>query len=448
MKTIFKPLADLDFANVLTEAYADTQTGVALLNKYRQFLLTNESSCTVVNQFLKEAQNCMYDGGIAAVVGTITETIAENNVSWQLATACEAINNNRSSYNYLNRNAASTVEKLLEQNEEEVVKYIKAGALKHVMFCEAFRNIVNGVFKDCQTIVTEEYTAFRPVSYVEESEGKRYFEVLGNIYAIEGDTIKEAKSSDVTGDFLVISRLLESGYAKFDANEEKLTVDTPLAVYEVFVEEDCVKCKRTTKVKGADAEKKDPEGKDAKEIKLESITFNNEFELREHNRLVVGATAYNQRNQVAELLEGIARSMEHFQNFMLLDNTQIIESKNDKFVVIENGENAYAYSLYSNHTTGWKLNTTIVEAINFIKSKTNLNIAKDYKNNIDEQIKKTEADKAKQIEEDIKKGEMAARKAKIEALTEKYKDDPATLAVLAKVAQALNESETAQEGQE
>ena len=38
MKSIFKPLADLDFANVLTEAYADTQTGVSLLNKYRQFL--------------------------------------------------------------------------------------------------------------------------------------------------------------------------------------------------------------------------------------------------------------------------------------------------------------------------------------------------------------------------------------------------------------------------
>lgn len=437
MKTVFKPLAELDFASVLTEAYADTQTGAALLNNYRKYLLTNESSCSLINNFLKEAQNCMYDGGIVNVVNTISDVIDENRISWQLATACEAINANRSSYNYLNRNAASTVEKLLEQNEENVVKYIKAGALKSVMFCEAFRNIVNGVFTDCQTIVTEEYTATHPVSYVEESEGKKYFEVLGNIYAIEGSEIKEAKASEVSGDFLVISRLLESGNARFDANADengRLTVDTPLAVYEIYVDEDCKKCTRTSKPKNT--LDKDTDGKD---IKTESITFSNEYELREHNRLVVGATGYNQRNRVAELLEGIARAYEHFENFMLLDNTQIIESKNDKFVVIENAENAYAYLLSSNHNTGWKLNTTIVEAINFIKKKTNLNIAKDYKSNVDEQIKKTEAEKAQQIEEDIKKGELAARKQRIEMLTEKFKDDPSALAILSKVAQALNE---------
>jgi hypothetical protein len=442
MKTVFKPLADMDFANVLMEAYADTQTGTSLINKYRQHLLTNESTCALVNGFLSEAKNCMYDSGIVSVVNDLTDVIAENKISWQLATACEAINANHSSYNYLNRNAASTVEKLLEQNEENVVKYIKAGALKHVMFCEAIRNIVNGVFTDCQTVITEEYTATKPVSYVEENEGKKYFEVLGNIFSMEGTTIKEASASEVSGDFLVISRLLESNAAHFDANSETLTVDTPLATYEVFVENECTKCKRTPKKKCVDCDPEDKAHKDVKDLKTESITFENEFALREHNRMVVGATNYTQRNQVAELLEGIARAFEKFENFMLLDNTQIIESKNDKFVIIENAENAFAYLISSNHNTGWKLNTTIVEAINFIKKHTNLNIAKDYKSNIDEQIKKTEEDKAKQIAEDIKKGELTARKQKIEMLTEKFKDDPATLAVLAKVAQALNEDDT------
>lgn len=425
MKTVFKPLAELDFASMLTEAYADTQTGSTLLNKYRQYLLTNESSCNVVNNFLNEARNYMYDSGIANLVNEISETIQENKVSWQLATACESINANRSSYNYLNRNAANTVEKLLEQNEENVVKYIKAGALKHVMFCEAFRNIVNSVFTDCQTVITEEYTAVHPVSYVEENEGKRYFEVLGNIYVMEGSEIKEAKATEVSGDFLVISRLLESNHANFDPNTEKLTVNTPLAVYEVYTEDGAVVCKRTSN-------KKD-------ETTLESITFKNEFELREHNRLVVGATSYTQRSNVAELLEGIARAFENFENFMLLDNTQIISSKNDKFVVIENQENAYAYLLQSNHNTGWKVNTTIVEAIDFIKKQTNLNITKDYKENVDKQIELTESEKAEQIAEDIKKGELLGRKQKIEALTEKFKDDPATLAVLSKIAQAINE---------
>ena len=436
MNMIFKPLADIDFANVLAEAFAETQTGVELINKYRQYMLKNESSCTLINNFLAEAKNCMFDNGVVSVVNLVSGVIAENKVSWQLATACEAINRNRSSYNYLNRNAASTVEKLLEQNEENVVKYIKAGALKNVMFCESFRNIVNGVFTDVQTVVTENYTATRPVSYMEESEGKRYFEVLGNIYAISGNEIQEAKASDVSGDFLIISRLLESNIAEFDANTEKLTVNTPLAVYEVCAEDGKVKCTRTSK---KCTDKKDGDCKDAN--CKESITFTNEAALREHNRLVVGATAFNQRNQMAEILEAIARAFEHFENFVLLDNTQIISNANDKFVVIENKENAYAYCVSSNHSTGWKVNTTIVEALEFIKKQTNLNIAKDYKDNVDEQIAKTEADAAEQIKESIKKDEMNARKKRIEMLTEKFKNDPARLAVLSKVAEALTAEE-------
>ena len=434
MNMIFKPLADIDFANVLAEAFAETQTGVELINKYRQYMLKNESSCTLINNFLAEAKNCMFDNGVVSVVNRVSGVITENKVSWQLATACEAINRNRSSYNYLNRNAASTVEKLLEQNEENVVKYIKAGALKNVMFCESFRNIVNGVFTDVQTVVTENYTATRPVSYMEESEGKRYFEVLGNIYAISGNEIQEAKASDVSGDFLIISRLLESNIAEFDANTEKLTVNLPLAVYEVCAEDGKVKCTRTSK---KCTDKKDCKDTDCKE----SITFTNEAALREHNRLVVGATAFNQRNQMAEILEAIARAFEHFENFVLLDNTQIISNANDKFVVIENKENAYAYCVSSNHSTGWKVNTTIVEALEFIKKQTNLNIAKDYKENVDEQIAKTEADAAEQIKESIKKDEMNARKKRIEMLTEKFKNDPARLAVLSKVAEALTAEE-------
>ena len=434
---IFKPLADIDFANVLAEAFAETQTGVELINKYRQYMLKNESSCTLINNFLAEAKNCMFDNGVVSVVNLVSAVIAENKVSWQLATACEAINRNRSSYNYLNRNAASTVEKLLEQNEENVVKYIKAGALKNVMFCESFRNIVNGVFTDVQTVVTENYTATRPVSYMEESEGKRYFEVLGNIYAISGNEIQEAKASDVSGDFLIISRLLESNIAEFDANTEKLTVNLPIAVYEVCAEDGKVKCTRTSKKKCTDKKDADCKDTDCKE----SITFTNEAALREHNRLVVGATAFNQRNQMAEILEAIARAFEHFENFVLLDNTQIISNANDKFVVIENKENAYAYCVSSNHSTGWKVNTTIVEALEFIKKQTNLNIAKDYKENVDEQIAKTEADAAEQIKESIKKDEMNARKKRIEMLTEKFKNDPARLAVLSKVAEALTAEE-------
>ena len=65
---IFKPLADIDFANVLAEAFAETQTGVELINKYRQYMLKNESSCTLINNFLAEAKNCMFDNGVVSEV--------------------------------------------------------------------------------------------------------------------------------------------------------------------------------------------------------------------------------------------------------------------------------------------------------------------------------------------------------------------------------------------
>ena len=47
------------------------------------------------------------------------------------------------SRDYLTRNAVKTVEPFLELNEEELVKNIKAGALKGVMYCEAFKNVIN-----------------------------------------------------------------------------------------------------------------------------------------------------------------------------------------------------------------------------------------------------------------------------------------------------------------
>lgn len=432
MKNVFRPLADLDFAYVLNEAYADTNTGTALLNKYRSYLLHNESSCTLVNNFMNEAKNCLYDSGIVKVVNEVAAEINENKVSWQLATACEAINANKSSYNYLNRNAASSVEKLLEMEEDDVVKYIKAGALKHVMFCESIRNIVNTVFTDRQVVITEEYKATKPISYTEINECKQYFEVLGNIYSISADEgIQEAKASEVSSEFLEISRLLESSACTFDANTERMTINTPLAQYEIFVEGDCKKCKRTSN-------KSIEQNKEDENVKLESITFENEYELREHNRLVVGGLSYARRRNIEEQLETIAKAYENFENFALMDNVQIIEAKNDKFVIIENGDKAFAYSIASNHNTGWKVNTTIVEALDFIKRNTNVNVAKDYKANIDEQIAKTEEKRAESIKESIKRDENSARRKKIEMLTEKYKDDPATLAVLSKIAQSLN----------
>lgn len=419
------PLANMDFAKVLNEAHANTTTGEQVLNKYRQVLLANESTCGLVNNFIKEARNYMYDNGVASVMETVCKVVNENKVGWQLASACEVVNNNSASYNYINRNASKQVEDLLEgKTEGEVVKYIKAGALKNIMFCEAFRNIVKGVYEDSRTVITDEYAATKPISYVEENEGNTYFEVAGHIYKINEDKINEASAKEVSQDFLVCSQLLESNLAKFE--DGKLTVNVGNGVtYDVYEEEcgdsKCIKCKRK-------AQKKDG---------VQENVFDSPEALREHNRLVVSSFTPARQREMDSLLEAIAKCFEHFNNFNICDNTQIVITKDDKFVVIENKTNAFAMSLGSNHTNAWKVNTSITEALDFIKEKTHVDMKKDYTKNIEEAFNNRSDEEIKQLQESIEKEAIEARKKKVQELTEAYKDQPEKLAILSKVAAEL-----------
>ena len=117
-----KILAEIDFQSIIGESMAQTQTGAELLNKYKSYLLVNEASCSLINSFVKEAAQHTYDNGVNDALNAVAECINANKASWALASACEAINNDKSSYNYINRNAAKQVEKLLEMDEENVVK--------------------------------------------------------------------------------------------------------------------------------------------------------------------------------------------------------------------------------------------------------------------------------------------------------------------------------------
>lgn len=428
MNKVFLPLANMDFANVLNEAKSSTATGEELLNKYRRVLLANESTCRLVNDFVREAQNVRYDDGVNHVLENVCEIINNNKVSWQLATVCESIYGNNASYNYLNRNAAKQTEDLLEgKSEEEVVKYIKAGALKNVMWCESIRQVVKSVYESTHTVITDEYAATKPVSYIEESDGNIFFEVCGHIYKINGENIDEANSSEVSREFIECSQLVESGIAQFDGDNLIVKVgNTEYVIESVNEGEECKTCcKRKTK-----------KGEEVKEQSFENVDA-----LREHNRLVVSSLQPQHRPSTARVLEQIAKCWENFNHFSILDNTQIILTKNDKFLIIENKANAFAMSLGSNHTNAWKINTNIVETLDFIKSKTNIDIKKDYAKNIEEAFNNRSEEEKKQLQESIEKEALEARKKKVQELTEKFKDNPAKLAVLAEVAKELNEME-------
>lgn len=435
-------LAELEFGSILNESKAQTATGADLLRKYQSYLIANESTHGLVNSFVKEASQHRYDNGVNEALEIISDYINMNKTSWALASAVESINTNNSSYNYINRNAAKQVENLLEMNESEVVKYIKAGALKNVMFCEAFRNIAKQVYKD-QPLVesTADYTAIHPVSMIENVGDGFLFEVNGNLYKMDSDkNVQEANWNEASNTFKTVSRLLESDLCKVDG--ETISIEYGNSVYTISEAGKCEKCKAGN-AKSIDAcgdckpDAKDSEDPEAKKKSVKE-SFNTET-LRENNRLVVMATNPRMKGQVAGVLEAIALLCENYDNIVNMDNVSIYSTRNDKFLIIEAGTNLYATLLQSNRHPKWTINENAVDALSFIKSKTNVSLGEKYSELVSEHIEKVSEEEKDKIEKELRENEKKSYRERIETLTEKFKNDPTKLAVLSKLAAELVE---------
>ena len=410
-----KILAELDFGSMLNEAAVQTQTGSELINKYKTYMMTNESSFRLVNNFINEAQMCRYDNGINHILEALSDYVNSNKTSWALATVCENINASNNNYNYLNRNAAKQVEKLLEMDETDVVKYIKAGALKNVMFCEAFRNIVKQVYKEQPVIESNaEYTVLHPVSLAESTCDGHYFEILGALYKRDDEgNILEAQWNEVSNTFKTISSVLESNICSIDS--DTISIKAGNATYDI--------------------KESDHITKYGKEGVIELTTET----LRENNRLVLNTVNPRKRNEMAYLLEAIALVAENYDNIVNLDNASIYVTKNDKFVVIESGSNLYATLIQSNRHPKWTINENAIDAISFIKSKTNVYLNERYADLVADVVESTsEEDKANMLE-GLKNDKVNSYKDRIAILTEKFKNDPVKLAVLSKLAQEVAE---------
>ena len=82
---------DLNFAQKLNACEAVTESGKECLKNYRGYCFNNYVTCGLVNNFIKEAQNYSYDSGMMSILESVKSYILENNISWKLASACEAI---------------------------------------------------------------------------------------------------------------------------------------------------------------------------------------------------------------------------------------------------------------------------------------------------------------------------------------------------------------------
>lgn len=402
-------LANLQFQDILSEAAAQTKSGSDFLTKYQSYMLTHEASCFVVNNFLREGMSLCFDSAVKRVLEQVNDYIVSNRIGWMIASTCESIFNDNNQRNYLNRNAAKQAYKLLEMNEEDMVKYIKAGALKNIMFCESFRTIASEVFKDSVAIVerNENYTKTVPVSMVEISEDATYFVVKGGLYTIENNVIAESNDWNAVSDtFKIVESLLESNLVTVD--EENLHIKYNNQEYTIS---------EAGMIKHGE-----------KEMTVQ--------EMREENQLYLRTANPRRVREMDQVLEAIAVLCENYDDVTTMDNVSIYSNRNSQFMVIEAGPNMLAKSLTG---TPWMVNENAMKTLDFIKSKTNINLSESYNKAVEKSISEaSEASKA-EMQATLENQSILSIKERIELLTEKFKRDPAKLAVLAKLASEIGD---------
>lgn len=413
--TPYKVLTDLGFGDIIHESTAQTQVGGEVITKYKSYLMTNAESCKVVNQFVREASQHRYDCGVNEALGRVADYIQQNKTSWAIATACESIKSNNSNFNLLNRNAATQAEKLLEQNEENVVKYIRSGALKNVMYCEAFRNIAKQVYAGQPIVEAKaEYKKITPVSMVESVGDGHCFVVARKIYKVDdANNITEASRTEVSNTFLTIENLLESQICSID--EHEIAVNIGNSTYIVSEANNITK----------------KQGEESRSFTTESF--------REHVRLVLMTANPRRRTEMAAALEGIALVAENYDSIVALDNTSIYETRTDRFLVIESGDSIYASLIASTKHPAWTVNENAVKALSFIKSKTNVELGDEYKTVVENAIESANEEHKAELQAQIAANEDLSIRTRIANLTEKYKDDPVKLSLLANLAAEYSE---------
>lgn len=410
---VYKTLANLDFAGKLYEASLQTQTGKQFIGRYQAYCISNPVTCKIVNQFVQEAKNYLYDSGVASVYESIASVIADNKYSWAIASACERINEDNSKGNYLSRRAVEQVAPILEMDERGVVDYIKSGAFKSVMYVEAFRNIARSIYRD-QPVVENKtnYSVTHPISVVEKTEKGIFFEVLGSIYKIVDSEIMEAEVNEVSNDFIYMCRLLESNNISLD--NDKLVLNLGNRTYMVEKQGECI-------IKAND-----------RDI---SLTVD---QLRENSVSYLTTIPYSRSNNTASILESFAKIVENYNSVAILNNVSVVSTSNDKFMVIEHQGNAYAKMISTNHTSPWKVKDNIAKVCESVKKYTHVDLKENYSESIKNVVETVKDEEAQQMLESLETDKMNERKQKIAELTERYKNDPVRLHILSQIASDLN----------
>lgn len=416
-----KLLKDLNFAEKINATEAITEAGKDILSKYRGYCYSNPATCGVINGFVLEASKLSFDTGLASILESVNKFINENNISWKLASACESINSNNSTYNYINKFGVAQVEKLLEMNEADVVSYIKAGSLKSIQYIPEFRQICKEVYK---TTINEQqainYSVVNPVSYILMTENadtnEYYFKVLDKTYKNSNGTISEAVCDDVK--FNRINALLEN----FVRHNDELELEYRSSYNESAMFK--IAENKLSFTKGNISEV------------FESAA---DFNVYVNNLCKVMNT--NEKIRFSQAAAVVSEVFENIDFVTTCDSVKLLTTNQGTVLAIIEGENNVNLTVFRSVNAGKSCNNyeQIVEALNNVIKLTGIDLKNMFEERINEDMKKLDP-QAQEIKEQLeanKEAQYSIRRKKIAMLAEQYKNDPVKIALLSKVAKDL-----------
>ena len=415
-----KLISNLKFAEKLNATNPVTESGKEMLKNYKAYLFSNESTYGLVNGFIREASQFTFDTGIMSILESVLNYVNENKISWKLASACESINADNSQYNYISKLGVKQVDSLLEMDENQVVQYIKAGALKNIQYIPEFRAICKEVYRTnvVEETYTPNYSLVSPISYIIMNENVMTFAIYNKAYKISEGVVEETTVDDPTfnrinsiiGNFKKVDEGLEYSYKhgalgqpyNFKITESNITFSTPNF----------------------------------------SQTFESAAGLREYADTFARALFGNDKVAFLNVTNCVAETFDTMENICEIDTAKVLEtSAGDVLAIIESKENVNVTVFRSACGTSSNNYKLMTEALADVKKVTNLNLNGVYEKRLNEDTKRLDPDSYESIKEALEANKQQAiesRRRKIELLAEQYKNDPVRISLLNNIARELN----------
>lgn len=388
-------LNQLNFSSIVSSGSATTQLGVELMERYLGALQRNGESHILVNSFVKEASRLQYDAGIRESLEKVAGFISEQPIKWTLATRCESILDGVTRDRHA-RPAATKASGLLELEEGELVSAIRAGALREVMHCEAFRSLANQVLGEIQTVVrTDEYTITHPLSYVEKVYDGIAVRVCGRNICQDDEYNLIPNYQGISASFLLLNEFIESGEAQIA--DHCITIRFNNNIFTIC---------EAGKVRYND-----------EEMGVE------QFRQQAQARLILSPA--NRKGALNRIFEAVALFAEHYDHVVYLDHVNIFTTPTGvSFAVIRYGEQLYAFGLRS---FAFEIIGNALEVVEYIQQMTQVEVGTEYKDML---LAEPTTEPVKTTEDDLQ--------ARIQALTEKFKDHPKYLELLDELSKEIS----------